>query len=200
MISVSPLLKPKKRMNYNIEVVTAATTYPVSTSELKTHLGISHSDHDTMLEDIIAAATNLAEVETWQVMGSRTLRMNLDCFEDTVIPRYPISAISSVKYYDTSNVLQTMSTYDYDYDISSFPARIHFRSIPSTYNRMNAIQVNFTAGHSTISTVEKGIKQAIKMIAADMYDQRGSLVHGASSMAIINYRNLLAAFRKNYFF
>lgn len=185
---------------YNIEVVTAASTYPVSTSELKIHLGISHSDHDAMIDDCIQAATNLAEVETWQLMGSRTLKMNLDSFQNCIIPRYPVTAISHIKYYDTANTLQTLSASNYDVDLSSFPTRVRFYTMPSTYDRYNAVQITFTCGHSTIANVEKGIKQAIKMVAADMYDQRGNIIHGLSSRAPIDYRTLFLEFRKNYHF
>lgn len=187
-------------MNYAIEVVTAETVYPVSTSELKTHLGITHTDHDTMLADIIIAACKLAEAQTWVTLGSRTLRMHLDSFYDVVIPRDPISAVTSITYYDMSNVQQTLAATAYDADLKSVPARIHFKTVPSTYDRYNAVQINFTAGHATIGNVEGGIKQAIKMVCADMYDQRMSMVYGATSRAVIDYSLLFQAFRKNYFF
>lgn len=186
--------------NYNIEIVTPETTWPVTVAELKTHLGITHTSHDTMLADIIAAASNLAEQYTWIVFGSRTLKMNLDYFQNTIIPRWPITAITSITYYDYANVQQTLAATEYDADLKSFPPRIDFDGEPSTYDRLNAVTVNITAGYADVTTIEKGIKQAIKMVCADMYDQRGNIIHGASSISPINYESLFATYRKNYFF
>lgn len=188
-------------MIYAFEVVTAESTYPVTTAEAKTYLGISHSDHDAMIGDLIAAASKLGEAYTWILFGQRSLRMHFDRFqEEVIIPRTPISAIVSVKYYDTTNTLQTMSTDDYHADLISWPARIWFKNIPSLYDRPNAVQINMTAGHSDVATVEKGLKQAVLMTVVDMYDQRGTMVHGSSSMADLNYEKLFMAFRQNYHF
>lgn len=187
-------------MQYSIETVVAESTYPVTTSEAKTHLGISHSDHDTRIDTIIKAACRLAESITWVTLGTRTLRMHMDYFCDCIIPRHPISAISTIKYYDTSNNLVTLDSSAYSVDLTSFPARVHFYTTPSTYDRLNAVQINFTAGHSTIGDVDNGIKQAILMVIADMYDQRGSIIHGTSSAPKLDYERLFMSFRKNYHF
>jgi uncharacterized phiE125 gp8 family phage protein len=187
-------------MQYSIEIVTAESVYPVTLTEAKTHLGVSHSDHDTRINTIIAAACRLAESITWVTLGSRTLRMHMDYFEDCIIPRTPISAITSIKYYDLSNTLLTLASTEYSLDLTSFPARVYFYSTPSTYVKLNAVQINMTAGHATIGDVDSGIKQAILMVIADMYDQRGSIIHGASSAPKMDYERLFMSFRKNYHF
>ena len=182
-----------------IEVTTAPTNLVVSVSELKTHLRVSHSDDDAYLEGVIKAATQLAESYTRRVLPPTTFKAYYDYVQDLLIPRFPVTAISSIQYYDYANTLQTIDTQYYFTDLKDHPARVWFTQEFEVYSyRPAACIVTFTAG-TAVASIDAGLKQTIMMIAADMYDQRMSLVHGSSSQAIIDYKLLLNAWRKDYF-
>jgi uncharacterized phiE125 gp8 family phage protein len=182
-----------------IQLVTPATTLAVAVSDMKTFLGVSHSDHDTMIENMIRAAMRMAEDVTGITLTTTTFRMYLDVFRDVMIPRYPIQAISSVQYYDGSNTLTTLDTSLYDADIATIPCRIEFLNSPVVYDRLNAVQINFTAGHASVANINPGILQGIRMAVASMYDFRSDTVDRTVNAPSIDSNKLFMQFREPYF-
>lgn len=183
----------------SIEVTTAPTTLVVSVSELKTHLRISHSSDDTYLQTVINAAVQFVERYTRRVLPATTFKAYYDSVADLLIPRYPISAITSIQYYDYANVLQTIDSQYYFTDLKDNPARVWFTKEFEVYtDRPAACIVTFTAGQA-VNAIDAGLKQVVMMICADMYGQRQTLVHGSASSAPIDYQLLLNAWRKDYF-
>ena len=58
------------------------------------------------------------------------------------VKKNPITEITSIKYYDSDNAEQTLSTSLYDVDIESEPSRVcrsYSQTYPLTYDRPNAI-------------------------------------------------------------
>ena len=90
--------------------------------------------------------------------------------------------MESVKYYDSDNVLQTLDSDDYDVDDVSEPARIRSvatTSFPSTYDRLNAVQVRFVSGYgSDASAIPNPLIQAIRLIIGHWYENRETVVIG----------------------
>lgn len=85
--------------------------------------------------------------------------------------RYPLVSVSSVKYYAPSaSVLTTMSASDYRVVTASEPGIVQLKSAPPAVdNRVDAIQITFTAGSDDPSPT---IKHAIKMLVAHLYENR----------------------------
>lgn len=182
-----------------VEVTVAPTNLVVSVSELKTHLRISHTDDDTYLDGVIKASTQFAETYTRRVLPPTTFKAYYDYVQDLLIPRFPITSITNIQYYDYNNVLQTIDPQYYFTDLKDQPARIWFTQEFEVYSyRPAACIVTFVAGTS-VANIDSGLKQTIMMIAGDMYDQRINIVHGSSSQAVVDYKLLLNAWRKSYF-
>jgi len=106
----------------------------------------------------------------------------------------PIQSLTSIKYYDTDNSLQTLSTDNYDADVITEPGRIQVAygyTWPSTYDRHNAVQVLFATGYSTSDTeatqqaaVPNIIKEAMLLHIGHNYDNRGDEGHRVYPRAI----------------
>jgi len=92
------------------------------------------------------------------------------------IPRAPLQSVQSIKYYDPSGVLQTLDPAAYIVDTLSEPARIVpavDTAWPATQNRINAVEVRFTAGYGdTSASVPEGIRQWIALMARTCYENR----------------------------
>tara|TARA_R100001594_G_scaffold132499_1_gene172733 strand:+ start:7310 stop:7978 length:669 start_codon:yes stop_codon:yes gene_type:complete len=98
-----------------------------------------------------------------------------------VMPYPPLSRITTIQYYDTSNVQQTLSASDYN--VFTFTNQKGFAEItkdidlPDVYDRADAIEINFTAGFGTTgSDVPDAIKQAILLIVGHLYEKREDTV------------------------
>jgi hypothetical protein len=79
------------------------------------------------------------------------------------LPRSPLLSVSSVKYYDPSGTLTTISPTDYVVDAESDPPRISPASgayWPSAQFRPGAVQITFVAGYATPITFAGAVTTA----------------------------------------
>jgi len=134
-----------------VAVTTAAAIYPVSVLDVRNHCRIDTADNDDYLLGLIASA--LSTLRTLPGAHDRhSLRLPHGQVADSAVielPRNPVSAVGSVQYYDSANVLQTITSTNYVTDFVSIPARISEApgySWPNHYTRTNACLVNFTRG------------------------------------------------------
>lgn len=155
-------------------------TEPITTAELKTHLRIDTSDEDTLLATYISAARAYAERELGMTIAESTHTLYLDEFPSgngvIELLRPPVTALNSVKYYDIDNVQQTWSSNEYEVDFKSYPSRLRPATdyfYPSTYNRLNAVEITYTAGYDEAELeTSEWAKHLIKIIAGFMYEHR----------------------------
>ena len=155
----------RKRVD-TYRIATKATTLPVSLVDTKVHLRITHTDHDSLITDLIWGAVKQFEKRANVCLSAQTWRAFLPKgYKDIELWKYPITGISLIQYYDTDNAIQTLSTDDYfsnlDHGSVGYTARpvlITVEDIPSTYVRDDAFMITFTAGYSLI---DYDVKQAL---------------------------------------
>ncbi len=163
-----------------LRLKTAPTATPVSVAEAKTHLRIdsSFTADDTYIETLISVATFAAEnyMNLWIMQQSWYL--DIDSFPDyfnLLRGQNDDLTINSITYADTANANQTLAASNYFGDGSMKPARIYFApdaTIPSTYDKPNAVVVDFTAGNRNASEVPAPIRQAILLMVGTYYETR----------------------------
>lgn len=151
------------------ELVTAPVSLPIALEQVKPHLFIAVDDtsHDTELVSIIEAATEQFESDTDQCLMQRTLRVYFETFGDDEIylPSRPVASIASVKYYDDTDILQTLATSVYDLDASSRAVRLKWDQVwPSTATRWDAAQVNYVCGSADEDAVPALAKRALLLL------------------------------------
>jgi uncharacterized phiE125 gp8 family phage protein len=166
----------------------------ISLTNLKNYLRIDTNDDDTVLGHLLTSARQACEEYTGRLFGSGSVTFYLDSFEDSSFIAGPVTAISSVTYYDVDNVLQTLSTARWYADLVSYPQRIAFDAPPAVYlERFGQVIIATTAGHST---VPGPVLQAMRMLAAHFYDNRQAVITGtiATEMPLAVHA-LLAPYR-----
>ena len=154
-------------MNYYLK--TAATSLPISIADMKDHLRVSHSDHDALIESYIEAGVNKIEGGANICLVSQTWNayFRWDEIKDQMrLWKYPISSISSVKYYDTDNSQQTDDAGNRTTSLKGRPATILFEDTPSVYEREDAMDIEFVAGYTSIPS---DILLAIKFYVTRVY-------------------------------
>ena len=148
------------------QIYKAATTLPVSVSDAKDHCRVRGSGHDGLIEDLVWGAVKSFEKKANVCLSSQTWKAFLDSgYEEIEMWKYPITSISSIRYYDDDNVMQTLSTSDYYSNVDQGstgynprPAVIFVEDIPSTYERDDAFIITFIAGYTTL---DYDVKQAL---------------------------------------
>jgi uncharacterized phiE125 gp8 family phage protein len=146
-------------MNRSIAEVAPASE-PLSLAEAKKQLEIPEADatHDSHVTRIISAARQQWERDTQRSTVSRTYVENLSDWP-TVDWRFyhqPIVSVTSVKYYDTANSQQTLSSSVYSLDA---PNRRLVLAVdqdwPLHETRWDAIEITYVAGQSSVDAIAK---------------------------------------------
>lgn len=186
----------------------APAAEPVTLTEAKAHIRVDITDDDALITSLIVAAREHVESLTRTQFMPATWRLSLDGFPpayrlrgafyrqepegtDIILPRPPLTAVSSIKYYDTSGVLQTASTDLYAAQTDETPGRVTLKYgqiWPDAQDIANAVQVLYTAGYSTgsdatvsRSAVPQSIKQAIFLLVGHWYENREAVLTGSVS-------------------
>jgi uncharacterized phiE125 gp8 family phage protein len=163
-----------------IKVITAPSAL-LTLAQLRLHLELDTTAGVHAADDLITAqlwaAHEYAEHYTGCSFGSQTLELALDEFPDGPIQllRGPVTGITSVKYYDADQVLQTMDSADYsldDYSVPQWLAPAYDTDWPDTLDTPNAVQVRYVAG---AATVPYAAVAAIKLIVGHLFANRESV-------------------------
>lgn len=177
-------------------VTVQPTIEPLTVAEVATHLRTSA---DPELAAYIIAARQYCETYTRRSFITRTLRYTLDqfptCESYLALPRPNLLTVTSVQYVDTNGDTQTFSSSDYSVDTASLPGRIildYGVSWPSTRCQPNAVTVTYTAGYgATTDAVPESIKQAMKLLIGDWYENREAKFVGVSAQENEAVKSLL---------
>jgi len=164
------------------QVITPASTYPVSLTEAKSHLKVDTTADDTYITSIIKAATQLSEEYTNRFFIDTVIEQYASSFADLqTLFKSKVSAVAYVKYYDSDNSLQTLSATVYDTQLNYEPSQIQLaenQSFPSITKRNDAVVARYTVGYGSASDVPEIIKQAILLTIGNFYQNRNSVVIG----------------------
>ncbi len=163
-------------MKWSLKTSAAPTTNAVTSAEAKSQCRIDHSDDDTYITHLIVTAQDAVESYTGRKLMEGTYVLQMDEWPTPItIPYVPVKSISSVKYYNASNVLTTLDTAEYYYDIYQEPCTIWVKDgdFPDLYDyRVDNIQVTFKSGYTSPDAVPSSVKHAILILISDMYEFR----------------------------
>ena len=110
----------------DVEIVTAPVDLLVDFTELKSHLRLQQDLEDAVLTTYVRAAIETVQKHTWQVLQSTSFKGYMTGWGDIRLSQFPVSDVTSVKYYNSANVLTTMvKDTDYYLNLKSDPAKNH---------------------------------------------------------------------------
>jgi uncharacterized phiE125 gp8 family phage protein len=148
-------------------------TEPVTLTEAKQHARISQTNDDAVITTFITVAREQAEEHMRRGILTQTWQLALDWwYEEIWLPRAaPLQSVTSIQYYDTAGVQQTLAASVYDVDSICRPARI-VRKPGQTWPALQAarltprITVTYVVGWTGASLVPERIKQGIRAYVA----------------------------------
>lgn len=164
-----------------LSLVTGPTVEPITMTDIKDHLRID-TDVDLEAEELnsyIAAARVWCETFQNRAYITQTWNWALDRWPRSPfeIPLPRLQSISSIKYYDTDETEADFGSANTIVDTISEPGRVSLgwnKTYPSTTLRpINGIIIQFVAGYGDDeAAVPDNIKQAIRLLAGHMYENR----------------------------
>ena len=145
-------------------IITPPAIEPVSVAEVLDAARIDGTDYDSQAAIAIKAVRKNAEARLGRFLISQTVERVLDAFPsveiDLNVPN--VQSITSLKYYDTAGVEQTMASNLYSLDSASIPCWLlpaYGTAWPATYDMANALRVRFVAGYGSLAAdVEEDIR------------------------------------------
>ena len=173
-------------MYRSLKVDTAAVNPVFTTAQAKEFLKVDVSTDDTLIDNLVLAATESCQIYTNQYFIDTVVTQYSDNWKEFyTLYKSPVSAITHVKYYDTDDHLTTLAASNYILDDVSKPARIGLAvdaTLPDLADRINAVHVKYTVGYGAASTdVPDGIKQAVLLTLGNWYENRQTVITGRTA-------------------
>lgn len=192
---------------------TDALTEPITTAQAKSHLNIDHDDDDTLIDEKIAEARKKVESDTGRAFINQTWTLYADTFSEfnngiIYLPRSPLSSVTSIYYYNTSNVKTLWAATEYQADTAHEPGRVVTASgysFPTTYDRLSAVEIAYVSGYgataAAIPNCPGEMFSALYMLIGHLYENRESIVTGTIASTIPGgYDELVGSIRVNWSF
>ena len=173
-------------MYRSLKVNVLATAPLFTTADAKEFLKVDTTADDTLIDNLIKAATQSCEEYTNQYfMDTLVTQYSDNWLEVYRLYKSPVSSITHIKYYDSNDSLQTLASANYILDDASKPARIGLAvdaTLPTLADRINAVEVKYTVGYGTASTdVPEAIRQAVLITIGNFYENRQSVITGRTA-------------------
>jgi uncharacterized phiE125 gp8 family phage protein len=191
-----------------VTVVTAPTGEPITLAYACAHLRINQGEDDLLVEGWIQAAREYVERYCQRTLLATVYDLTMDGFPYSEVtrqsvgfpvPRGPVSAVASVKYYATTTGTDTtLSTSDYYLSMAEPVARIwpaYGVAWPAIQPRPGGVRVRYTAGYTNAAAVPQAIKQAMLLLIGDMSENREAQVVGGSMAQNATVDRLLWPYR-----
>lgn len=172
-------------MGHRLKVVTEPAFEPITLDEFKRHVGIYIDDENADNQRRIRAGRQLAETITNRILCDSVWELRLDAFPENngriMGIKSPLIAVNSIKYVDTSGVLQTLSASAYQVDTFSEPPRVvpaYGYQWPATRDELNAVRIEFQAGYATAGEIPDTIIALVSSVAATLEKFREIVITG----------------------
>ncbi len=185
---------------------TAPASEPITLAEAKSYLRVDSSGDDALITSLISTARKLCEEHTQRALMTQTYQLFLDALEDVEdnlwegmrtgpyinyyknyieLPMPPVVSISHIKTYDDNDTATTFASDNYYVDNARQPARVVLRTgetFPTALRVANAIEVKYVTGYASANAVPEPIKFAIYQVLTYLYEHRGDMYEGKTSL------------------
>jgi uncharacterized phiE125 gp8 family phage protein len=163
--------------------------------DFKAHLRVSGTAEDTALTRFLDTAARALEDDARRLLLTGTVKEYFDVWpwdylEVLQLTRAPVVSLTSVKYYDPADVLQTWASSNYATDLVNEPARVVLAELatltsPSVDQRPNAVVVEYQCGYgAAVSNLAPEIINAVFVKAAYLYARGRELGTAAEAEAV----------------
>jgi uncharacterized phiE125 gp8 family phage protein len=159
---------------------------PVTVAEAKAHLRIEHDDDDDTIAALVAGARVHVETQTRRALITQSWRFVRDRWPADgrieLLP-VPLRALSAARFYKSDGSTQSIDTAAFAVDKVSAPAVLSFApgAMPQPGRVVAGIELDVSVGYGdAASAVPEPLRQAIRVLVAHWYENRGLIAVGAT--------------------
>lgn len=156
---------------------------PVGVDDVAAHLRVDTQEDLDMVRTLIPVArehienlTGRAAISsTWLVVSPSWAALGMD-WKTRVFPlfRVPLASVSSITYFPPDDPVGVeIDAGDYHVTTTTEPGSVRLLiDPPELDDRPDAIQIEFVAGHDSPEQVPHGLRHAMRLMVADLYEER----------------------------
>lgn len=163
----------------SLRLITAPTDSPIALADMKLHLRVDHSDEDVLIQALIDTATRSAEHMMGRAIMHQHWQLKTDSFEDLVLRKPVVSAVTHIKYINIDGTLTTLDPSVYQAVLGSeyepYVTLAHGQEWPLFRSQPECVQVTFTTGYALAASVEAPIITWVKLCVTALYENRASV-------------------------
>jgi len=186
----------------NYRITSFATTSPVTLDDVRDHLQLyGDESYDAYLEALIFSAQEVVSGILGEPVDTTGIQAWYGNYENIELPHQYIvnNAITSVQFYDTDEVLQTVADTIYFVDFSRRFPRVILRQNQQWPQGMSTARefpviVNYSAAISPQAGAD--LEHAILMICEDLFSNRASASDKPSTKVYLTAEQLLKRYRR----
>ena len=147
---------------------------PFLLAAAKLSLRVYHDDDDSEIVELVKEAYGEAEARTGRMVRTCSAIMLMDQFPvdggPIVLPLPPLTGVTSVQYYDTTNTLQTLNGFQPSTKlVPGLIARpVDLLDWPATKDRIDAVRIAFTAGGAEPEQIRSAVRLLLNLSYNDV--------------------------------
>jgi uncharacterized phiE125 gp8 family phage protein len=170
---------------------------PVSLAEAKAHLRVEHAADDDTIVALIAGARIHVEAQTRRALITQTWRLSRDSWPANgriAVTPAPLRELVGARIYKFDGAAQSIDADAFAVDKTSAPAVLAFErgALPAPGRLAGGIELDVEVGYGDApSDVPEPLRQAIRVLVAHWYENRGLIAAGQSVAVLPDSVNAL---------
>jgi hypothetical protein len=178
VVPIPFFIQLKMIRNKKITTYTPAENWGLTLVEAKRHLNILDDSFDDLINDYLASAHVWLYNETAILIKGEVLGYMQE-WDDFRVDVAKVDTLA-IYYYDLDNTRTLLSSSNYYWNNGLYSYIELKGSIPSLYVKDFAIEIEIT----TLANTDPMVKQALRMLVADMFENRQNEILGSTGRII----------------
>ena len=165
-------------------LLTAPAEEPLSLDEARAFLRVEHGDDDELIAALIAGARIHVEAQTRRALITQSWRITADAWPDDgriAVRPAPLQALAAARVYDGDGNAQAVDIQAFVPDLAGSALAFPLWALPSPGRLAAGIELDVTVGYGdTALTLPEPLRQAVRLLVAHWYENRGLIGTGAA--------------------
>ena len=168
-------------------LLTAPAVEPVTLDEARAFLRVEHDDDDELIAALVAGSRIHVEAQTRRALITQSWRLARDNWPEDgrvrIVPG-PLQALTAARVYDFDGNAQTLDLQAFVPDLGASVLVVAPWAVPAPGRIAAGIELDVTVGYGDAALeVPEPLRQAVRLLTAHWYENRGLVVAGATTQA-----------------